>query len=164
MQLDLVAMTFENSVHYRISEHFDTWTEWQVLTQAFPQERPAVRLGPQGNAGTSSASVAVVTQTTRSTGREFNVSMFTSLQCIDTLRQALINGPDGHSGVCLNYLRQAVLCGSDTTIDAMDATDDNGNIVGTDGVGSTHVCRDWQRVYEFVTENQKGPLWETATE
>ena len=48
VQLDLVAMTFENSEHYRISEHFDTWTEWQVLTQSFPQERPAVRLGPQG--------------------------------------------------------------------------------------------------------------------
>lgn len=59
-------------------------------------------------------------------------------------------------------MRQAVLCGSDTTIDAMDAVDENGNVVGTDGVGSTHVCRDWSRVYEFVAENQKGPLWETA--
>ena len=104
----------------------------------------------------------MLTEARLPTGREFNISMFTALQCIDTLRQALINGPDAHSGVCLNYMRQAVLCGSDTTIDAMDAVDENGNVVGTDGVGSTHVCRDWSRVYEFVAENQKGPLWETA--
>lgn len=162
MQLEFVAMTFENSEHYRISEHFDTWTEWQVLTQAFPQERPAVRLGPQGIACAFCSHVSMVGSLMPPTGREFNISMFTALECIDTLRQALINGPDGHSGVCLNYLRQAVLCGSDTTIDAMDATDDDGNIIGTDGVGSTHVCSDWQHVYEFVNENQKGPLWEPA--
>ncbi|KZT66133.1 hypothetical protein DAEQUDRAFT_696094 [Daedalea quercina L-15889] len=143
VQLDSVAMTFENSDHYKITEFFDTWTEWQTPTQAFPQGRPAVRLGP--------------------TGREFNVSMFTQLQCIDTLRQALIYGPDAHSGKCLNYIRQAVLCGSDTTIDAMDAKDENGNVVGTDGVGSTHVCRDWSRVYEYVKENQKGMLWDLRT-
>ncbi|KAH9931868.1 uncharacterized protein B0H18DRAFT_988312 [Fomitopsis serialis] len=126
----------ENSDHYKITGDLNTWTEWQTLTHMFPQGHPSVRLGPEG--------------------REFNVSMFTQLQCIDTLRQALIYGPNAHSGQCLNYLRQAVLCSSDITIDAMDAKDEKGNLIGTDGVGSTHVCRDWSR-------NQKGPLWDSST-
>jgi hypothetical protein len=25
---------------------------------------------------------------------------------------------------------------------------------GTDGLGIVHVCRDWQKVYDFVEENQ----------
>ncbi|KAH9830019.1 uncharacterized protein C8Q71DRAFT_799565 [Rhodofomes roseus] len=143
VQLDFVGMTFENSEHYRATGDLDTWTEWQTLTHMFPQGHASVRLGPEG--------------------REFNVSMFTQLECIETLRQALIYGPNARSGICLNYLRQAVLCASDITIDAMDTKDDDGNLIGTDGVGSTHVCRDWSRVYEYVTENQKESHWALPT-
>lgn len=75
------------------------------------------------------------------------------------IRVALINGPNEHSGHCLNFLRQAILCNSDITLDPL-FDDRDGTIVGTDGLGVTHICRDWSQVYAYVTENQRSLMWE----
>lgn len=81
------------------------------------------------------------------------------------IRLALINGPNDHSGHCLNFLRQAILCNCDTTLDPLvTVIDRDGTMTtGTDGLGVTHVCRDWSQVYAYVTENQKGPVWAEQT-
>ena len=84
--------------------------------------------------------------------------MFHQIHCLHIIRLALINGPNDHSGHCLNFLRQAILCNSDTTLDPL-VTDLDGMTTGTDGLGVMHVCRDWSQVYVFVTENQKSPMW-----
>jgi len=137
IDLDTVAMTFGDSEHYNITGIW-TWLEWQSITH-FPKGDGIVRLGPNA--------------------REFEVSIFRQLRCIDTLRQALINGADAKSEHCLNLLRQTVLCGSDITLDALNVYID-GKLIATNGVGMTHVCRDWSRVYQYVTENQNGPNWQ----
>ncbi|KAG1858179.1 hypothetical protein F4604DRAFT_1906394 [Suillus subluteus] len=57
-------------------------------------------------------------------------------------RLALIDGPNDHSGHCLNFLRQAILCNSDTT--------------------SLHQWIDGRLkrlVYAYIEENQRGPVW-----
>lgn len=66
---------------------------------------------------------------------------------------------DSHTHHCLNLLRQAILCASDTTLDPINYMGDSGE-PATDGVGTLHVCRDWQAVYDFVTENQRSALWD----
>ncbi|KAG1798716.1 hypothetical protein EV424DRAFT_1332873, partial [Suillus variegatus] len=78
-------------------------------------------------------------------GRLFGVSMFHQLHCLQMIRLALINGPNDHSGHCLNFLRQAILCNSDTTLDPR--------------LGVTHICRDWSQVYAYIEENQRSPVW-----
>ncbi|PCH32999.1 hypothetical protein WOLCODRAFT_92766 [Wolfiporia cocos MD-104 SS10] len=129
-------MTFEDTDRYGVTA-FSSWLDWTSVF-SFPQGHGSVRLGSEG--------------------REYNVSMFQQLECLNTLRLAMIHGPDSKSGRCLNYLRQAVLCASDITIDALNMEVD-GKLTATNGVGSTHICRNWLQVYEFVVENQRGPLW-----
>jgi hypothetical protein len=86
--------------------------------------------------------------------------MFHQLRCLNVLRVAFINGPDAHTGHCLNFLRQAVLCASDITLDPLIVNPD-GTMTSTDGVGATHMCRDWTQVWAYVMENQEGPKWQT---
>ncbi|OAX30690.1 hypothetical protein K503DRAFT_819176, partial [Rhizopogon vinicolor AM-OR11-026] len=117
------------------SEHYSTsgimaWSEWNSLDD-FPQTHGFVRLGPNG--------------------RMFGVSMFHQIQCLQMIWLALIYGPNGHSGHCLNFLWQAILCNSDITLNPL-----LDGVAATDGLGVTHVCRDWLQVYAYVMENQNG--------
>ncbi|KAG2157925.1 uncharacterized protein EDB93DRAFT_734307 [Suillus bovinus] len=134
LDLDVVALTFEDSKYYSTSG-LTAWSEWNLLDH-FPQGHGFVRLGPNG--------------------RLFGVSMFHQLHCLQMIRLALIDGPNDHSGHCLNFLRQAILCNSDTTLDPVYT---NGSISGSDGLGVTHICRDWSQVYAYIEENQRGPWW-----
>ncbi|KAG1728838.1 uncharacterized protein EDB91DRAFT_1228182 [Suillus paluster] len=136
LRLDTVALTFNSTEHYSTSGLM-AWLEWNSLDH-FPRGHGFVRLGPNG--------------------RAFGVSMFHQIHCLQMIREALINGPDDHSGHCLNFLRQAILCNSDTTLDPL-FVDPDGTMTRTDGLGVTHVCRDWTQVYAYIVENQKGPLW-----
>ncbi|KAG1823594.1 uncharacterized protein BJ212DRAFT_1262039 [Suillus subaureus] len=137
LRLDTVALTFNSSEHYGTSDIM-AWSDWKSLDH-FPRGQGFVRLGPNG--------------------RLFGVSMFHQIHCLQMIRLALINGPNGHSGHCLNILRQAILCNSDITLDPL-FTDPDGSMTATDGLGVTHFCRDWSQVYAYVIENQKGPMWE----
>lgn len=69
---------------------------------------------------------------------------------------------NGHTRHCFNLLRQAVLCAADTTLDPLDKVDDGGN-VGADGVGVVHQCRDWEKVYQYVIDNQSLEIWNKTT-
>ncbi|KAG1876362.1 hypothetical protein F4604DRAFT_1892288 [Suillus subluteus] len=137
LRLDTVALTFNSSEHYGISDDM-AWSDWKSLDH-FPHGHGFVRLGPNG--------------------RLFGISMFHQIHCLQIIRLALINGPNGHSGRCINILRQAILCKSDITLDRL-ITRPDGSMTSTDGLNVTHVCRDWSQVYAYVIENQKGPMWE----
>jgi hypothetical protein len=81
------------------------------------------------------------------------IAMFHQMHCLQRIRDAIVQvDPGMHTPHCLNLLCQAVLCASDTTLNALNLAH------GTDGLGVVHVCRDWQKVYDFFEENQK---WET---
>ncbi|EED80445.1 predicted protein [Postia placenta Mad-698-R] len=108
-------MTFDDSKHYNISS-FDAWLDWESLT-SFPNGSAYVQLEPNG--------------------REFGLSMFRQLRCLNILRVALIDGPGDESKRCLNLLRQAILCASDITLDALNIEID-GQLKATDGAGMTH--------------------------
>lgn len=77
------------------------------------------------------------------------------------MRQGLLAGESSeHVRHCFNLLRQAVLCASDTTLDPLDVIKAGRKVAtGADGVGTTHVCRDWTKVYDFVWKNQRSDVW-----
>lgn len=76
------------------------------------------------------------------------------------MREGVISGKSSrHVRHCFNLLRQAVLCAADITLDPLDSVH-NGVPTGADGIGTTHVCRDWTKVYDYVWENQRdADLW-----
>jgi len=65
----------------------------------------------------------------------------------------------GHEYHCLDYIRQAVLCAGDTTLDYA------GIVIGDDGMerrlgfsgeGSSHQCRDWDAITAWAVKNRSG--------
>ncbi|KAG1861300.1 hypothetical protein F4604DRAFT_1587943 [Suillus subluteus] len=136
LRLDTVALKFNESDHYGTSDE-KAWAEWKSLDH-FPHGHGFVRLGPDR--------------------RLFGISMFHQIHCLQMIRLALIFGPNGHSGHCMNILRQGILCNADITLDPL-VTDPDGSMTGTDGLNVIHVCRDWSQLYDYIIENQNGPLW-----
>jgi hypothetical protein len=57
---------------------------------------------------------------------------------------------------CLNYLRQAILCNSDTTLEPSFPyiLPDNTSTSAASGIGVVHKCVDWTQVRSFVEANQ----------
>ncbi|KAJ7851630.1 hypothetical protein B0H14DRAFT_3866257 [Mycena olivaceomarginata] len=122
-----VALTIEDSDRYGLSD-FNAYADWRT-TDLFPTSNGFVKLGPEG--------------------RSFGIAMYHQMHCLQRIRNAIVQGdPSHHTRHCLNLLRQTVLCASDTTLDPMNFAK------GTDGLGVVHVCRDWQKVYDFVEQNQ----------
>ncbi|KAH7915141.1 hypothetical protein BJ138DRAFT_1142421 [Hygrophoropsis aurantiaca] len=138
LYLPHIALEIEDTKRYGISNP-QAWSEWRN-TDLFPNGNGFVKLGEQG--------------------RSFGVSMFHQMHCMQMIRKAIIH-PDTastHTHHCLNLIRQAILCASDTTLDPINVETD-GTLKGTDGIGVVHVCRDWEKVYDFVRENHKRSEW-----
>lgn len=112
--------------------------------------------------------------------------MFHQMHCLQMIRGAILAGGADydyvHTKHCFNLIRQvftliafafappltsltagkAILCASDTTLDPLDVTLD-GKLAGADGLGQTHVCRNWEKVYEFVYKNQLSEAWNMSS-
>ncbi|XWW96449.1 hypothetical protein V2A60_004423 [Cordyceps javanica] len=87
----------------------------------------------------------------------FDVSMWHQLHCLNHIRAMLVNGDDGsdHTEHCFHYLRQGILCAADTTLEWGATTKlANGDTVAS-GVGTTHTCRDWHQVYDWMENNHE---------
>ncbi|KIM81579.1 hypothetical protein PILCRDRAFT_8628 [Piloderma croceum F 1598] len=126
LRVPTVALKVEDSDRYGLSD-YGAWMDWRT-TDAFPLGNGFVDLGPEG--------------------RTFGVAMFHQMHCLQKIREAIVQGDAGHhTRHCLNLLRQVVLCAGDTTLDPLNSPH------GTDGLGVVHVCRDWQKVYDFVEDN-----------
>ncbi|KAG1821847.1 uncharacterized protein BJ212DRAFT_1264552, partial [Suillus subaureus] len=68
----------------------------------------------------------------------------------------LIHESDACRSHCLNFLRQAIFCNSDTTFDPVYI---NRSMASSNGLGVMHIYRDWSQVYAYIEENQRGPVW-----
>jgi Mycotoxin biosynthesis protein UstYa len=83
--------------------------------------------------------------------------MFHQMHCLLMIREVILQGGARHHiRHCLNILRQAILCASDTTIAPFKPHHET-------GVGTVHICRDWEKVYDFIEENQLKWIQLTAT-
>ena len=59
----------------------------------------------------------------------------------------MIEDPHRHARHCFDFLRQAVMCAGDTAIEYEDPTRN-----GITGVGSTHQCVDYDRIFAWSEE------------
>lgn len=143
LDLPFVALTLENSRHYSLDDP-NADAEFQSI---YPGKSLGfVHLGPER--------------------RFFGLSMYHQIHCLDSLRLAVLGvrphgehrlGQSGnahwemdHVHHCLNYLRQTILCAADLTLEpeVEEGSDDAG-----EGLGVTHVCKDWSMAYQYVERN-----------
>ncbi|KAB2570614.1 uncharacterized protein LTHEOB_2736 [Lasiodiplodia theobromae] len=90
------------------------------------------------------------------THKVYGVSMFHQLHCLNFLRFAYY--PEAvtdmtaeevvfHRDHCLDYIRQAIMCAGDATFEPLTK-------VGINGMGATHQCRDFERVFSWAYEHR----------
>jgi len=97
----------------------------------------------------------------------YGISVFHQIHCLAMLRHALHSFQDGdmqssqrtspaHLDHCLSYIRQALMCGGDTTFEWPRRIIHEANRVTgkVDGYGITHQCRDWDAIREFAIERR----------
>ncbi|KAG1753370.1 hypothetical protein EDB19DRAFT_1600046, partial [Suillus lakei] len=91
--------------------------------------------------------------------RTFLVSLYHQFHCLDIIRVGyVVNRTHAaeHIQHCLRYLRQALLCHADTTleVDIPQISQDDGKLYHTaNGVGSVHRCRDWTVLRQYMLEH-----------
>lgn len=94
----------------------------------------------------------------------YSVSVLHQLHCLGVIRDVIKNyeknepsrfARGGHEYHCLDYLRQAVMCNGDTTLDYAELHDD-GTRRGFSGANSTHQCRSWDAIVGWAVENRAG--------
>jgi len=101
-------------------------------------------------------------------GNFYALSMYHQMHCLDTMRYAYVaaragalsfpgngTGVDHHMNHCLTYLREAVLCHADTTLeDTVVITDAFGEKDhGATGMGMVHKCKDWVQIRDYLDEH-----------
>lgn len=55
-----------------------------------------------------------------------------------------------HNDHCFDYLRNAVMCTADMTLEGQIEGPEWDGEAGTDGTGAVHVCRDWDEVVRWA--------------
>lgn len=55
---------------------------------------------------------------------------------------------------CLNYIRQSLMCFADTALEGLDPYAEAESRIGTLGIGTTHVCRNYQTIKKFADVNR----------
>jgi len=98
----------------------------------------------------------------------YSMSITHQLHCLGMIRHVIMEyekgsksrfAGDGHEYHCLDYIRQAVLCAGDTTLDhAAIIKDADGSERRSDftGANSTHQCRDWEAIKSFLIDRRSG--------
>ncbi|KAI0722491.1 hypothetical protein C8Q76DRAFT_691264 [Earliella scabrosa] len=125
-----VALVVEDPIHLPITGP-DAREEWASYT---PKGFGYLRLGPEH--------------------RAFTITMFHEYHCLRLFRFALAGDTRprtrSHFAHCLNYIRQMVLCAPDLTLEPYDALERNFDVERS---GATHVCEDWNQVYDEMSKN-----------
>ncbi|KFY58773.1 hypothetical protein V496_05976 [Pseudogymnoascus sp. VKM F-4515 (FW-2607)] len=88
----------------------------------------------------------------------YSISMFHQLYCLSILKDAFgrDKGPsenqaaENNLGHCFDYLRQAIMCTGDTTLETALMNDDGELVPGFDGWGDVHECRSYETIYDFA--------------
>ncbi|KIM98361.1 hypothetical protein OIDMADRAFT_43379 [Oidiodendron maius Zn] len=106
----------------------------------------------------------------------YSVSMFHQLHCLGILRESYysalhstkpkIFGEDKlsgellkhahseHVGHCFDYLRQAIMCAADLSLEWAGQTASGTPLATVDGWGIPHKCRSWDQAFEWTLEHR----------
>ncbi|KAF1736400.1 hypothetical protein CRV24_002007 [Beauveria bassiana] len=82
----------------------------------------------------------------------YGISMFHQIHCLVAIRTAIRTRTfnDQHLDHCLDYLRQAIMCTGDTTLEKVIKDDSGKTKPEIDGWGTVHECRSWHMLFEFA--------------
>jgi len=134
IELDDVEMTFHESIRYPIGgPHADP--EWDSLTTP---SGGYFRFGPEQ--------------------RSYFLTMYHEMHCLNMFQMAItmpldeMDNPD-HFTHCLNYVRQAILCSSDTTLEPLDLNELENLDWPDEFPVFTRTCKDWTQVAKFNEDN-----------
>lgn len=169
---DTVMITVEESSHYHLGEKWDS--EWfSMAGEAFGYLRyglpgvtrvvnDATAPGPNNTLGrpwgTLTSPDDYYAPKAVTGKRMFVVAMFHELHCLRMLSAGYESEgrmTDGHLKHCIHYIRQMALCDADMTPEPAgweekwSVEDDT----GLDREGATHVCRDFQSIFDAVENN-----------
>ncbi|THH04590.1 hypothetical protein EW146_g10139 [Bondarzewia mesenterica] len=128
VELPLVSLTPENTIHYQIYST-DAAAEWSSI---FPEGGGFLHLGPHN--------------------RRFGIALFHQMHCLKRIRQAMSSRKSSeHVHHCFNYLRQSILCDGNPNIEPVIP------ILGRRSVNAEipRTCRDWTEVYQIAEENYR---------
>lgn len=141
LRLDHITVAFNDTTSYGLHDV----QQWQTV---FPRGGGWVNLGPET--------------------RPFSVSMFHQLHCLNGIRHAISQSSAaacnnttvdpkirGHTNHCFNFLRQALLCKADTTLEPTTIVDlpKGAHGAAASGNGVLHRCVDYRSVYRFLERN-----------
>ena len=118
-----VSLTPENTIHYQIFTE-DASREWESI---FPPGGGFVFLGPEQ--------------------RPFGLALFHQMHCLARIRRAMnLRQSSEHVHHCFNYIRQAILCEANPTIEPVIP------ILGRRSVNAEipRTCHDWTQVYHLA--------------
>jgi hypothetical protein len=60
----------------------------------------------------------------------------------------------GHNDHCFNYLRNALMCCGDTTLEGQSQAKMFEHVPGTDGTGAVHVCRNYDEISAYAEKKR----------
>ncbi|KAK0281265.1 hypothetical protein LTR91_011583 [Friedmanniomyces endolithicus] len=105
-----------------------------------------------------------------SRGQIYDISLFHQLHCLANIRahlltlqasmdrenrdeifDLLLKPQEGHVWHCFDYIRQALMCAGDMTVE-WPRTEEDGRRFAVDGWGVTHECKDWDAIMTFMKE------------
>ncbi|KFY34128.1 hypothetical protein V494_07032 [Pseudogymnoascus sp. VKM F-4513 (FW-928)] len=92
----------------------------------------------------------------------YSISMFHQLYCLSILKDAFGRDRDPSEnqaaehnlGHCFDYLRQAVMCAGDTTLETALVNEDGDVVPGFDGWGDAHECRSYEAIFDFAEKHR----------
>ncbi|OBT83000.1 hypothetical protein VE02_08257 [Pseudogymnoascus sp. 03VT05] len=92
----------------------------------------------------------------------YSISMFHQLYCLSILRDAFGRDRDvsehqaaeNNLGHCFDYLRQAIMCTGDTTLETALVNADGEMVPGFDGWGDVHECRSYEAIFDFAAAHR----------
>lgn len=128
-----VRLVFEDSVHYGLHTPVSD-AEWSSLAP----DGGLVYLGDEHQV--------------------FGISMFHELRCLNVIRQGIVQTLDGNVTIstqlvqhCFNYIRQMILCRSNTMLTGFVQSSDADTPHSFVGIQQ---CNDWTEIYKEVERNQ----------
>ncbi|CZT05096.1 uncharacterized protein RAG0_11329 [Rhynchosporium agropyri] len=101
-------------------------------------------------------------------GEVYSLSITHQLHCLAVIRHVIMKyekkdksryAGEGHEYHCIDYIRQAILCAGDTTLDyaaIVKGSDGVERRLGFTGANSTHQCRDWDAIRDWAIEHRSG--------
>jgi hypothetical protein len=101
-------------------------------------------------------------------GQIYSIAVFHELHClmhissyVDHLVMQIRNrgftldeGDLGHNDHCFNYIRNALICCGDTTLEGQSQAKMFEHIAGTDGTGAVHNCRNYDEISAWATKHR----------